>query len=743
MLRSVARKYLLCIIVAMFLLLTGGRSSGETIQLSGAVSSVYVIGDTLYSLVGSKIVAYSSPGSNPETIYDISKESNISKSDYQSLLLTGDGEHLYLLYPYKGILYEVNGTTLDMRISLDLSDIGQPAQGKKKYVIFSHPVICDDALYLLSLDPVTYGSMELYRFSLQDGSAKAIVLPGADLSEITNYKNGQLLLYENRKVIAFDPASEKEINTIYELPNYSDGSIAFDVQQDLLYYISGSRAMRSGKQATYLDHIPVGGASDVSYAAIWQGYYVVLTEGMLYLCDTIDAQSNFSSKQGLTIWVNGGILDRQAINQFNLEHPEIVLDIMYGDDDSTLEKITTENLARNSGVDVFIFSSDLINPNDVFSRGYAAPIQSNRLEENVHGMYPQVKELLFYNEDLLGYPIELSVFFFAVQPELLHYFNDGVLPETFEDYCDMMLQWYDLYEAGEIQFSFNENQLTKSQLRNTLEFIITQYVYTYEEDDTPLSFNTPVFRSVLEKLKMLTILFDDTEVDTNGRMLFSTSTAVSPFIRMLNPSHAGEHCILPPVFALGQTPVLSSRLVYAVVNPNSSHQTEALSFLEFYADHISLTQKYMLYPAYNELVENDTFIHQITAIDDDIAIYQRVIEQEREFISHVSDSFAMEYPYEYASHIENLAANEELLTQAQVERNRILANRYICSAESISEYRTIAEYVSFSKGARVRDVMSLIKADDILLQYFDGNSTLDQVLQEVDQKVLMVYYERQ
>lgn len=710
------------------------------------VTSAYVVQDTLFAISKGEIVAFSAPGNKPVCVVDLSAYPEINKNDWNWLKLTGNDATLYLLNPFVGILYEVKDGQLSEFVHLDISNIGKEyGNPNRRYVIFSSVVVMDDYLYLLSMDPVTYGSLEMYRFSMTDGTCKQINLPGLELMEISTYRDEQLLVLDanTSNVLVYDANSEKIIDTAATLPGVDDGKVIYDTAHDALYYLSGARLMRYGRESEVIDRVPFDGALSTSYAAMWQDSYIALADTGMYVCHTDDVNADDGNKDVLTIWVDSNSLDSQLLNLFRLEHPEILIDVYIVPDEEPLERLTTENLSKDSSIDIFLMHTYLIDSEEIFNRGFAAPIKSDRLQNNVLSMYPQIQELLMQNGVLLGYPADLWPDFWTVRPDLLDASGLGEAPETMQEYCDLLLQWYDMYYGEDAEFTFNEHQTIRTQQVNTLSYIVAQYIRTYGADNAPLTFNTPVFRSLMEQLVILSDWYED-DVDTDVLpSIFNTSNSISPFRRSVNRSHAGEICVLPPVFESGEQAVLNASLDYFIINPNTPQYDEALVFMEFYSENISHESRYLLYPNYHELIEQPSYQADLQKHNDQIALSRTMIEQEQAFLAQVSDDYAVEYPDEYALRLDKIAYHEDAIAQAEAALAVLTENRYICSAEDIAEYRAIAEYMSFKNGALVWDVTEVLGATDILMRYIDGTATLDQVIAELDRRVMMMYYEAQ
>lgn len=721
-----------------------GTSTSELIKGEGVASAV-VMQDTLYAVSSGKIISFSSPQSQANILLNLADTPQIHEGDREWLLLATDGHTLYVISPFDGLVYALESGKLREVVKLDISLMGVDRGKGRRYVIFDYPVVIEDDLYLLFLDPNHYQSKELYSFSLKNGAAKKIELDGLELLEMSVYQEKQLLVVDRNteKIMVLNPSDGKIVSELGTLSSSEDGAIIYSSSDRQLYCLSSTKLLRlRGNANETIGYVPFNGRIDAKYAGMWQGHYAVLASTGLYAFDTHAASASVQKKT-VTIWFEPGTFpDTELLTRFMLEHPDIAIVSTGSRDENPLERLTTVNLSRDASIDIFMLPSYLIESQRVFDKGYALPIESDILQKDVQVMYKQVQGFLTHDGQLYSYPADLFPSYWSVRPELLKQAGFSEIPTTYDAYFDMMYQWYEQNFGKHLNYSFDGNKTIRDQQRSAVGLLIMQHIQTFESIDQAISFNTPAFRSALEKLHTFGQykVKEATGANRNPSVyeprIFDTK-AISPFTRILNPEHEGEQCILPPTFAPGEAPKLNASMLYFIVNPNSKNTESAIKFLEFYSEHMAPVSKYMLYPGMNDLIESSAYQASVQESAENIAIYQRGIEQTKETIEKMNGS---ETVAEYQATLEHL---QEALLKEEAALASLEKQRYVYSKEVIDEYRQLAPFISFQHGSLVWAIFEEIGAEAILAKYFEGMATLDQVLSELDRRVAIMYYEGQ
>lgn len=705
-------------------------------EISSSAMSAQVVHNTLYVLTEGKIVSYNAAQQSPKTVVDMSNYPDI---DWTGLLLTSDGNILFALSPAQGFLYQVDGAELREIIRLDISELGQDRQEGLRYVIFDHPVVQDHQLFLLYLDPEIYGDKELYCFSIIDGKGRKIETGSRSLSEIAPYQNDKLVAvdYNTMELVTINPESGAISSPFGSFAGYSDGAPVYDAENDRLLYIHGTELMSLRNQKTEaVDDLPFDGAAGVTYAGMWNGCYVVLDTTGLYTC-SMDAQQ--TSAQQITLWYTpNSFPNTELLTKFMLQNPGTSILTRGNEGDNPLEMLSVASMTRDEDIDIFMLPSFLIDSQEIFKHGYAYPLNSEMLSADVLTMYPQVKDYLMRDGVLLGYPAMIYPDYWTVRPKLLEETQLGDIPETLDDYLTMMLQWYEENYENHPDYTFDGSTTAQMQWRRTVGLVITQYIRANVPVDGPVSFDTPSFRKVLEKLATLAKWKDSAgstsnTADAQYKPTLFASKAISPFDQSANPESKAEEFILPPSFTQESQPIVNASMDYFIVNPRSSHKDAAVRFLEFYSHNMALDAKYMLHPEMNNLVERSGYQTSAQLHTNNVADYNRrigVLEAEDQAAADAGHLATHEAELRFLR--EELAAEEASFAQEE---------QWVFSVDTIAQYRKLAPYISFEHGALIWGILDTLDAGDILTKYFEGTESIDRALLELDRRVAMMYYE--
>ena len=369
-------------------------------------------------------------------------------------------------------------------------------------------------------------------------------------------------------------------------------------------------------------------------------------------------------------------------------------------------------------------------------------------------MYPQIQALLMQDDVLWGYPVNLYPDFWSVRPALLEKYGYA-MPETMDEYVDMLLDWY-ANHADEVEnVTFNENRTIRAQQVSTASMLLKQYILTHADGDTLLSVQSPQLASSIEKLTSLSDVQEmDTASDTLNQAvsesLFQTGNALLPFYRRLNPERAGEVCMTAPAFDDGTGHVNSFSLEYFIINPHSENQEAAVTFLEYLCNHMDTVTAYQCYPDENTPVETEGNREEILELQDSIDRSTASIELDQKQIEMATESLmnAAEGSEDYDFYMEYLS---ELQTSLDTSKNNIVdwtnqkaeleENLYVYAAEDIAEYREVAQYMELQNRWIVWEMSNELDIEGMFEKYFDGYASLQQTLSEIDKRLLLMLYE--
>ncbi len=740
----------MALLLAISLSLTpvaGQVFAASGIQAGAAAGSAAILQDTLYALADGKLLSYAADGESPTVVLDLSVLPQPDGAFPDSFFLAADDASLYLIGSFNGIVYEIKNNRPVEKTRLDMSSLGRENEDGSRYIILSHPVVLQDQLYLLHTAPETY-AVGLYRFSLATGQREPLHAGNAYIGGLYRYKAGKLLVLDlnTGNLLVLEPGTGNAVSSLGALSGADDGAVAYDQTQDRLYFLSGSRVMRwshDGRHQT-IGALPEARAVDVQYAGMWKENYTILTSKGIHTYNVRSKASTAAApKTTLTLWSQAsGVMDTEAFTRFMLANPDTALRTIGSGDEDPFERLTFANLSQDPDIDIFIIPSYLGDSHAIFRRGYAAPIASPALTERVLSMYPQVKDHVMLDGSLFAYPVELHPSFWSIRQDLLRETGLGELPATYDEYIDQMLDWYERFYADHPSCTFDGSQTIRSQQENAVALLMAQYIARHAEQEAPVSFNTPEIQRAIEKIATLS-RYQSMEwtIAQDAETAFVPSIfdpkATSCFLRRLNPERLGEAFMLPPVVSSGDQPVLGASLDYFIVNPYSRHREAAVRFIEFYSENMPLVSRYMLYPAFNEPVEQESYRKDAAAHAERIALLEARIEENEAKIEKYKGS-----PAE-ATLREELYGLQDQLVREQAAQAQTEKGRYQYLPEEIDEYRRVAPYMQIKNGWLVTSVLQKTDAAAIVAKYFEGTMSIDRALKEVDRRVAAMYYEGQ
>lgn len=436
------------------------------------------------------------------------------------------------------------------------------------------------------------------------------------------------------------------------------------------------------------------------------------------------------SVRKVTIWYEPDTFPMTNLfDDFMETHPDVAISIVGIKDEDPLERLFAVNLKGESEIDFFVLPGD-VDSQMLFKRGYAAPITSAKLMADIQSMYPQVQRFVMRDDMLFAFPVILYLDYWTVNLGLLERAGYDAIPETLNDYFDMMLAWYESHDATPADYLFEAaNRGVENEQIDSAKLVMGQMLYA-QAVDASLSFNSPVFRAVLEQLSRLSQWREKQASNYFDPSIYNPSIfnnkAISPFAQIYNPEYAQEQHILPPVLMPGMEPVVFSSLSYFIVNPASDNMEDAIRFLEFYSEHMDLGVKYSLHPDFNEPVMREGS-EDLNA--EKIAVLLQQIAEAEDMM-------------QTAGSLTETNTHQEKIKELQQTIANLKQERYVYSDKIIACYRELATYIDLGQTPWVYAVLREPGVEKALRAYFAGNMTLDQTVMELDRIVALAYRDK-
>ena len=463
---------------------------------------------------------------------------------------------------------------------------------------------------------------EVVAFLPLDGSApRAVYLGNVWPDGITSW-NGDILIVQNMETAQYAllPFDGDALGAWQDMPENEEAQgRAYSIVQygDELVYLSGNTLMAFNPEtgaARDIANIPVDNGSTSAF----------VTESGIYVTGGFSGVAlralNREGESGETLTVNDPDNSGEAQNAIVRFMNEQGADVAAVRQDDILTALLTKSTAFDVAILSTRYNSDDLRA--ILSRGWARPIESEKLAEYVSGMYPAVSSALMQDDQALGVPFAVDVTVPGLSvgalkamgltiddvptswPELIDWLN-GLIPTA----TVPLVEEYDEAEAIRRMF-----------IRGILQ------TYQLELDAGTVSgYDTPELRAALaaverldaEGLCELTARFVDGEEDVAFNPLFLTYAQGG----VTSVTYQDDYTEIPLYLSLSAD--LPKRVplgsYVAIINPYSEHIELATRFLETLAEEDWLASRTMLRPDQNETARSADYERYTSEYDKKIA----------------------------------------------------------------------------------------------------------------------------
>lgn len=582
----------------------------EELSQSQYIQSIASLGDTLY-LLGDRALFYWRPdmdkaqstnlvfrSSDPETME--------SRTDVSlNRIAAADGK-LYGINADSYEVYRIDGEPSSLTITsmCTLSGLSDVSRSGEVYIDTSIITISGDTLYLVANDYTSASvGYSMYMFDLNTGERR--VSKVNDVHTISLYKEGQLLLkayddesmwdentgnYRTPTVSVYDIASDSIIQTVEATgitQPYSFGGFQYDAASDTLYFLNGSDVMSvkdltfPGKRSAYL---PTAGYESMPTALLESGMYAMCSYSSSGV--TVRGLDMPGLDSGaLTIYGDYG---SNAHNTFVNNHPEINVTTSneYMDD---MEKLASSMIA-GEGMDVLRLEANYSPVERLIDKGYALDLSGYpEIVECVNKMYPALTRLVMRNGRIYGVPVSMNSWGLSIDDNILEQIGLSAddIPTNLMDLMDFVAYWEDDYgdDFPDIR-CMDDTDLRNSFLQNIMSYYVSYCIQQGQE----LSFNTDLFRSLLNKLESVT--FPDTgwsedmsisdwdEYYSKGSLMYWGGSSVTDLTNYRYQR--------PVTISLTKDtdPIISTDIALFIVNSKTQRPDQAVMYLREYVENM-------------------------------------------------------------------------------------------------------------------------------------------------------------
>lgn len=764
-------KHLMCTALCLCLLFSAALAEAVDINLhvmtdytdadAWTVRSGQVVGANLYLLV-SNLYSGSNDGqvwlerwsagmNEPETVLEGLRSYRNESTDATTPVVTrllADGECLYGFdESSRQVMRLVDGAgsaAVQPLCTLEAVE-EEPSEDGIYYGSYVNSMFMQDGEVVRLAENYGQGESSLLveRYALDTG--KLIAQQGVDstLRALCAYKDGKYLALVQpvpgpedmeapmTQIAVYDPATGG--TTLVATLNGSYlNNLTYDRESDTAYYCGDATiyavplATGESRVSAYLP-VNAWSGSDTTFAAI-SGGMIVYANGDGTYVRRLDAPEMAAG--ALTVANEGGTTKHMAVVA---EHPELNVTLA-SEYPQTMEELTTAMVSGTGSMDVLCLTTSYNPVERLIDKGYAADLSGYPELMAVAGrMDPRFTQSVMRDGKLYALPVALSTNTLGVNAEAMEKLGltESDLPATWLEFLDFAANYY--YDYGEENADVALMDL--NMRRSLFQMIRDQYVAAQLRDTGSVSFDTPLFRKLMQALEAIDFAeLDPYEVkgdkiwegnDANEfyekQQLFTRYSEASP--RAMDQSGYGRSN-QPLILRLDSEtePVLPVIMTVMIVNPRSTRMDQAAAYLTAYAGHYDAeTENIMFFPDQNDPVPNSYYEVQKQSYEESLRDVDSRIEKADE---------------------SEKASLRETREQIQGYLDELENQRMSVTEEMIQAYREqVAPYLYVTPQTPLTNPESSNELDTLTSQYLDHAIDLDTYIREMNQRVRMMMLE--
>lgn len=774
---------LLMILALLPLMPPGGLAQEETpgnlfgsslLDGDAYLTSMALAGDALYFSTHTDIYSYSPGDSRAVWRAKIAESAGESfriinedeEAGYEPVIsvLVSDGTTLYGLEKTQQTLYtlgfEGEKLVLSNPLKLDLSNF---ILGEEPYKYLETPswmLIMDGRIYMKMLN--YEGKPEdLYSFDLKTGEKKAHTV--THLQAASPYKDGTLIVAQSDptdmydmetgkmrlpELAIFNPGDDSLTKTgaFLPAPSYSGviPGICYSAEDDALFTYSDTDVYRlDGDMKT---------ARLIGYLPMYEQFQIVpngiqlLPGGRLAIAFGTNAFIRERTEKGLedmiVLTISGSLMDGgggNIINRVLMEMDKVVLRRVDGVEWNYIsaEQLASMFLTGNVPADIMAINAYGFDLDKLIAKGYLEDLSgSEKIRAYMDTVAPNLRESFVVDGKIYTIPSSIILMPTNINPKAFENLKLEA-PGSVMDIIDLTEQWADgLAEEHPEYMLFSESG---NGLKDTLRrYVISQYVSNTLGAGNELTFDTPVFRKLMERLNSISYGDLDRVIDwesESGRAemeemwnkvpLIETNMGFEPrYIasqRQYSADRPSQVLVLP--LEDDQEARLEADFNLLVLLSSSKNKETAIRFIEHIIDKMDPVDKAALNPQANEPIENPDF-------DKQMAEYAKQVKRLEEMLAKAEGA-------EKSNLEQNLAYMKEW--QGQM----LESGKFLATEDDLKTIHGVISHLYILTGLGNAQRQAFFESYEVLEQYFAGTINLDQFVRQMDDKLRLLRMEYQ
>ncbi|MGN1021176.1 MAG: hypothetical protein ACI4O7_12485 [Aristaeellaceae bacterium] len=657
-------------------------------------------------------------------------------------LVFTDGERLMALNPLNGQLFAFsveNGEIVyeDLAKAEDVSLL-RHASEEYSYWLYPESWAVADGRLLLPLmdwnDATGEADRRMIVMDLATGVMTRADLPYSET--VTGCRDGQIMLlvrdpdnpYDSEKgeyypydLVLWNPA-DNTTQTVGQLQEEWVNRISYLPAEDALIYMNDTRIMGvtglTGKEqygyapATYGQSSTVVGDS-LAFISNSRVYLRTLTRGF----DTDDCVTVYGSYMS------------DGAEAFAEKYPQTPV-YFYRDYYGTAEELSQAMLTGDDAMDVLRMSNDEIALSTLMDKGYCADLSGDaELMAYVSSLYPAFRDAVMRDGKLCAIPISAYSYdgwFVNLTVMEDMGLTEEDLPTNMVELCAFANRWND--EWVEEYPSYTLVSYVEDYKEMMFYWMFSGYLSYCQAENMELRFDTPVFRELMTALESLDVeelnrganLANEDEEGYRAGLFMEGYGVVGSFY---DPEKENRASILKPITLTADTawhPEVHMEVLF--VNPRSAHMDAAVKLIKEEIAHLNDTYAHVLRMDATDPVRYDYY-------DQWVQSAQKALDDARKALEEADEADRKDYQLQ----VEELERNLE----------DVKANEYMISEGGIRYYQeTVAPAMYVSRPSvfyTSEDASGELST--LLERYMQGQIGLEQLIREMDSKIMMMQME--
>ncbi len=720
------------------------------------------MGDTVYTLWGKEIYAYQAGQEKPVKVaanlesgyyatYEEAKAQIGDKADTMIASLVGSQDMLYGLNRLTGKLFpltfEQGQAVFGTPVQLDWSGL-EVTRDNYTYVRDAYRLcISQGKLYAMFRNDEDYYKPEVACFDLVTGAKQVLNIPFAQ--DVTPYKDGKLLvkIFDAENAYRDGKEQGKPVLAVYDPADGSTSAqepfgdmnvfgLAYQAETDTLFYTTNSKlmAMKGLGPAAQVAFMPVDYADDCTAVLLPGSLYAINTWSGLIVRNTDPAYMPTS-----TISIYGGYLDPAAMS-FTLKYPQTPVTFnqnVYFDSPEALAQAMTSG---DGSFDIYNFDVSYQDLQSLIKKGYCADLSASPvLLAELSKTYPFLQSAVSRDGKFYAIPVSVYGYGLSISPKAWEAAGlKDRLPTSFMGLIDFFSWW-----AEEGQEQHPDVRLLQGVMdygETLFQMALNQYVYYCQAQGQELSFNTPLFRNMMQALEDLDIETLNESIPSDYGMDGASAMKMRGAYMEEGEALFMEYGDWLSVYGGRQSLEYSAPLILSLeeggskhipvyvqtlfINPNSKNMEMALRYLENALERMDPAQHVMMFPDDNTPVPNENFEQMV-------AQWQEELDKQKKKLETAKPEEKKDIETIIQSYEDALAKKDDYYWNVSAEgiaRYRELAPLCFAAAPNLVNYRT-------KEGTS--QIGTLIE------RYRQKQMSLDQFVTEVDKKIRMILLERE